>query len=93
MEAHQHIAAYDIASARRLRAALKILLGYAVGRQKSVFECELDQARWAELCERMEELIDPAEDRFLILPASVARPWDTLGIAPRHDHRDFFLIG
>jgi CRISPR-associated protein Cas2 len=93
METRQHIAAYDIASARRLRAALNILLHYAVGRQKSVFECELDAARWNELLERIEELIDPAEDRFLILPASVVRPWDTLGIAPCHDRRDFFLIG
>ncbi|MDT8321334.1 MAG: CRISPR-associated endonuclease Cas2 [Xanthomonadales bacterium] len=92
METRQHIAAYDIASGQRLRAALNILLDYAVGRQKSVFECELDAARWDELQARMKELVEPAEDRFLMLPASMVRPWDTLGIAPCHDRRDFFLI-
>ncbi len=92
MGSRQYIAAYDISSPRRLRGALKILLSYAIGRQKSVFECELDVHCWDELHTRMEELIDPAEDRFMILPTSSVRPWDSLGIAPCHDRRDFFLI-
>jgi len=92
MEAHSYIAAYDISSARRLRAALKILLDYAVGRQKSVFECELEPARRDELCSRIEDLLDPAEDRFFLLRTSDVRPWDSLGIAPRHDRQSFFLI-
>ncbi|QKK01675.1 MAG: CRISPR-associated endonuclease Cas2 [Pseudomonadota bacterium] len=92
MNTDRYITAYDISSPRRLRGALKILLDYAVGRQKSVFECELSALHFDELCERMEALIDPAEDRFMILPASCLRPWHTLGIAPQHDHRDFFLL-
>lgn len=92
MGSRQYIAAYDISSPRRLRGALNILLSFAVGRQKSVFECELDAGRWDELHARMEELIDPGEDRFMILPTSSVRPWDSLGIAPCHEHRDFFLL-
>ncbi len=40
-----YIAAYDISNPRRLRQALKILKGYACGRQKSVFECYLTAGR------------------------------------------------
>ncbi|MEA3643999.1 MAG: CRISPR-associated endonuclease Cas2, partial [Lamprobacter sp.] len=39
-----YIAAYDVSDNARLRDALKVLKGYASGRQKSVFECFLTDA-------------------------------------------------
>lgn len=39
-----YIAAYDISSARRLRAALKLVKGHATGGQKSAYECFLTPA-------------------------------------------------
>jgi CRISPR-associated protein Cas2 len=62
-----HIAAYDISDDRRLREALQILKGFASGRQKSVFECFLTDAERRALIARVEALLDPAEDRFLLL--------------------------
>lgn len=92
MSSRAYIAAYDIASPRRLRAAHKILLDYAIGRQKSVFECELDDNQRDELCQRMSVLINPDEDRFMLLPASRQRPWLTMGCAPTRHSESFFLF-
>jgi CRISPR-associated protein Cas2 len=62
-----HIAAYDISDDRRLREALKILKGYAAGRQKSVFECFLTAAERKHLVYEIQALLDPVEDRFVLL--------------------------
>ncbi len=62
-----HIAAYDIADDRRLREALKLLKGYASGRQKSVFECFLTAAERNALLAGVETLLDADEDRFVLL--------------------------
>ena len=62
-----HIAAYDISDDRRLRDALRILKGYASGRQKSVFECFLSEAEKDHLIDRVRGVIDSEEDRFLLL--------------------------
>lgn len=92
MDRKHYVAAYDIASPNRLRRALKVLLGYAVGRQKSVFECCLSDKDWFELSDRMREIIDPEHDRFMIVRMSPHRQPRALGIAPAYGHRDFFLI-
>jgi CRISPR-associated protein Cas2 len=62
-----YIAAYDISDDRRLRDALRILKGYASGRQKSVFECFLSEAEKDHLIQRVRGVIDSEEDRFLLL--------------------------
>jgi CRISPR-associated protein Cas2 len=62
-----HIAAYDVADGTRLRKSLHILKDYASGRQKSVFECFLTPAERRELLDRMRGLLDPTEDRFVLL--------------------------
>ena len=62
-----HIAAYDVSDDRRLREALKALKGYASGRQKSVFECFLTAAEGRALVSEIRALLDPVEDRFLLL--------------------------
>jgi CRISPR-associated protein Cas2 len=62
-----YIAAYDVSDDGRLRDALKVLKGYASGRQKSVFECFLTEAEKETLIHRVRGVIDPEEDRFLVL--------------------------
>lgn len=62
-----YIAAYDVSDDRRLRDALKVLKGYASGRQKSVFECFLTAAERHALVSEIRALLDPVEDRFLLL--------------------------
>lgn len=62
-----YIAAYDIGDDGRLRDALKILKGYASGRQKSVFECFLTSAERQHLLAEVRGVIDRIEDRFLLV--------------------------
>jgi len=61
------IAAYDVSSDLRLREALKVLKGYASGRQKSVFECFLTDAERRALLSEVATVLDAVEDRFLLL--------------------------
>jgi CRISPR-associated protein Cas2 len=62
-----HLAAYDISDDGRLRDALKVLKGYASGRQKSVFECFLTATERTRLLREVEAVIDAIDDRFLLL--------------------------
>ena len=54
---------YDISCTKRLYRAHRFLLGYKVGGQKSFYECWLTAAELREVHRRLEELIDPVEDR------------------------------
>ncbi|RMG35167.1 MAG: CRISPR-associated endonuclease Cas2 [Gammaproteobacteria bacterium] len=88
-----YIAAYDIADAKRLRSALKILKRYACGRQKSVFECYLTPAEYWRLVREMRDLIVPEKDRFLVIrhdPVQCAR---VLGKAVAPADPDWFYVG
>jgi CRISPR-associated protein Cas2 len=88
-----YLAAYDIRNARCLRAALHILLDYALGRQKSVFECPLSKQDREELLSRVVDVIDPVEDRFALVRLDRHCATYTLGRAVqlRNDH--FFYVG
>ena len=88
-----YIAAYDISDARRLRKALEVLKGYASGRQKSVFECQLTPAEYWQLVARMRELLDVEQDRFLLIrhdPQQCAR---VLGKAVAPTDPEWFYVG
>lgn len=56
---------------RRLRRVARACLDMGQRVQNSVFECEVDPARWAQLRARLIVLIDPAQDplRFYTLGA------------------------
>lgn len=88
-----YIAAYDIASPRRLRAALKLLKGHATGGQKSVFECFLTPAERRHLLDNMREVICPEEDRFLMVRLDPRSHVHTLGIAVEPEDPPFFYHG
>ncbi len=81
MAAHRnHLAAYDIRSDRRRRRVLRVMLGHAAGRQKSVFECRMSRNDLPLLLEQAGNLIDPETDRFLILPCAGLHRLDGLGL-------------
>lgn len=88
-----YIAAYDISEPRRLREALKVLRNYATGGQKSVFECFLTQAEKENLLEEVREVIDPGEDRFILLRLDPRSRVRTLGIAVAPSDPEFFYVG
>ena len=88
-----HIACYDVSDDRRLRRALYVLRDFATGGQKSVFECFLTPSEKRELIDRVGEVIDPVEDRFLLLRLDGRRPVHVLGVARKPMDADFFYIG
>ena len=88
-----YLAAYDISCNRRLRKALYVLRGFASGGQKSVFECFLTPSEKAQLLEKIGLIIDPAEDRFILLKLAGAKHIHTLGKAVVPQDGSFFYVG
>ena len=87
------VAAYDIAHPRQRGAALDVVRAYATGGQKSVHELFLSPAERHELLHLMALIIDPAEDRFLLMRLDPRARCYSLGVAtPPHDG-SFFYVG
>lgn len=87
-----HLAAYDIRHPRRLRKALHVLKDFASGGQKSVFECYLTAGERRELLERIAQVMDPDDDRFLIVPLGGGAV-KVLGIAVQPADPAFYYVG
>ncbi len=88
-----YLAAYDISSNRRLRKALHVLRGYASGGQKSVFECYLTYAEKSCLLKSISTIIDPNEDRFIVLKLSGGSHIHTLGKAVLPQDGFYYYVG
>jgi len=88
-----YIAAYDIADNKRLRKALYAVRAYASGGQKSVFECFLTAAEKRSLLAEIGLIIDPVEDRFLLLKLDARCRVRTLGKAVPSQDGSFYYVG
>ena len=75
------VIAYDIACPRRLRRAAEVCLDYGVRVQKSVFECWLDEDRFEQFWNRLQQAIKAEEDQVVAytLDAGAARRRRTAG--------------
>lgn len=62
-----HIVTYDISDPKRLRLVFKLMKGWGLHVQYSVFQCELDPAEVSELQSALEELIDGEVDQVLFV--------------------------
>jgi len=62
------IVAYDIAHPRRLNRVAKIMKDYGVRVQKSIFEVEVDNKRFAEMKRRVRDVILESEDGVKYFP-------------------------
>jgi CRISPR-associated protein Cas2 len=87
-----YIAAYDIRSPRRLRAALRVVRGYATGGQKSVFECFLTDAEKKALLSQVRSVIDEERDRFLLVKVAGNRKSVAIGIAVPPADPEYFYV-
>jgi CRISPR-associated protein Cas2 len=88
-----YIAAYDVRDPKRLRKALLVLKKYSTGGQKSVFECYLTEAERSQLLAEVDEVLDPAADRFLFTPVDSRREVKVLGCAVPPSDPPFYYIG
>lgn len=64
---HAYVVAYDISQPRRWRQVFKVMKGYGVWLQLSVFHCRLDGGRRAAMAMTLEGLIDHSTDHVVIL--------------------------
>jgi len=60
-----YIIVYDIAEPKRWRLIFKLVKGYGVWLQLSVFQCRLSRRRHAELLGRIREIIEHEEDHVM----------------------------
>lgn len=88
-----YIAAYDVRSPKRLRAALKLVKAQATGGQKSAYECFLTPAECANLLEDMRGVLDTHEDRFVLVRLDPRARVRTLGVAVAPQDPPFFYHG
>ena len=88
-----YIAAYDVSNDARLRDALRVLKGFASGRQKSVFECFLTDAEKRVLLREVRAVLDEIEDRFFLIRLEPRGTVHTLGKAVRPLDLAWYYVG
>ena len=64
---NRFIVAYDVSDAKRLRRTFKKMNGFGEPIQYSVFACDLSRKERVLLEEALTEIINPKEDRVLII--------------------------
>lgn len=93
------LVSYDVSTADargqgRLRKVAKTCLDFGQRVQNSVFECDVDPARWTLLKSRLESIIDPKKDslRYYYLGSNWRRRVEHVGAKPTLDLRGDTLI-
>lgn len=88
-----YIACYDISDPGRLREGLRVLRNYSTGGQKSVFECFLSDGEKSALLEEVAAVINPLEDRFLLLRLERRAAVRVLGVAEPPVDPEYIYVG
>jgi len=90
---HLFIAAYDVASPKRLRRVHKVVKQYATGGQKSAFECFLTVSERSMLISDVRQQMDESEDRFALLRVEERTEPLLFGRAEQPSDPDFYYVG
>lgn len=72
MEQHLYIITYDISDPKRWHKIFRIMKGYGVWLQLSVFQCRLSRRRMRELQDRLEDIVNSEEDHILFIDTGIA---------------------
>lgn len=93
------LVSYDVSTVdkqgrARLRRVAKACLDYGQRVQNSVFECDIDPAQWAVLKDRLEDIIEAAEDslRYYYLGSNWQRRVEHVGAKETNDLRNDTLV-
>lgn len=80
--------------ARRLRCVAKACMDFGQRVQNSVFECEVTDAQYCLLKERIKNIIDMSLDsiRFYILSKNESRRVEVIGVETAYKINDAFII-
>lgn len=86
-----YLISYDISNNARRALVLRTIRGNAVGGQKSVYECWMDQREFATTRRRVGNLINPKTDRVFLTRLDPRARIHTLGVAtPPGDGQMFY---
>ena len=79
---------------RRLRHVAKQCKNFGQRVQNSVFECTVDPGQWADLKQRLTDIIDPALDslRFYFLGSNWHSRIEHLGAKPSYDPEGILIV-
>lgn len=80
--------------ARRLRCVAKACIDYGQRVQNSVFECEMTEAQYCLLKERIKSIIDMSLDsiRFYILSKNESKRVEVIGVETAYKVNDALII-
>jgi len=95
MEGKLHIvASYDISDPKRLGKVARAMKGYGERVLKSIFECNLDQEKFAEMKSKIDEIIEPIEDsvRYYILCGKCIREVEHSGKGELFQEDEDYII-
>ena len=89
-----YLVCYDIVDTNRRNRVSKLLQGYGLRVQKSVFECVLTEAQSDLINRKLIKYIDPNEDqvRFYPMTAHTRRKVMTFGMQPERQIDDVAFI-
>jgi CRISPR-associated protein Cas2 len=89
-----YVVSYDIVDDRRRARVHKLLKNYGTRVQYSVFECQLEAARLAELRQRLKPLLDTRQDslRAYRLCKDCLQQTVVIGERPLSEDPDYWLV-
>ena len=70
-----YLVTYDVCEPRRLRKVFKTMQGFGEHLQLSVFQCDLSAIDRIELQAELQKIIDPKEDKVLIIDLGASDPY------------------
>ena len=86
-----YVFAYDIGDVRRQYRVRKALQAYAVGRQKSLYECWITEAEHRSLCRHIAQILDRS-DRVLAFKRPSETQCALYGAAKRLQYSPFMMV-
>lgn len=89
-----YLICYDIVDNRRRNRVAKVLTGYGMRVQKSVFECFLNEPRLKALRQRLKKEIKAAEDQIRIYDLGMVTeaPVECLGVEVVHRYQSVLVV-
>jgi CRISPR-associated protein Cas2 len=89
------VVSYDIPEDRRRTKVMKLLRNFGAHVQYSVFECELKDAAYQQLRERLAKLVSPQVDsvRFYFLDEDQVKRIEVVGKKPVERPKEFYVVG
>ena len=93
------VVCYDVSTIepegqRRLRRVAKVCKDYGQRVQFSVFECEVDPAKWTFFKQKLIDEINPKEDslKFYFLGSNWKRRIEQIGVKKSYDPNDPLIV-